>query len=190
MLGHSLTFMSSKWKTGYLFYQLPSTFVLDGNSPSQCSNFLVNNTERKPVFSCFRILPEMQVTVLYVGVGEPTHRKGIVGQHIPIHVLKKKFAKKNHFWNTKNKKNNNRNRKWILISSKKWILILKKKKKHLKIEKIELEFQNWFEYTIKFKELLIKKAAILVRTNKNKTIGSVSDLYLSSLSHPSIDMEQ
>lgn len=36
----------------------------------------------------------MQVTVLYVGVGEPTHRKGIVGQHIPIHVLKKKILLK------------------------------------------------------------------------------------------------
>lgn len=53
----------------------------------------------------------MQVTVLYVWVGEPTHRKGIVGQHILIHELKKTLLlKKKIIFAIQNK---NKNKKTI-----------------------------------------------------------------------------
>lgn len=87
----------------------------------------------------------------------PHTGKGLLDSISQYMYLKKNFAKKNHFWNTKNKKNNNRNRKWILISSKKWILILKNKKKTPKNRKNRIGILKLVWIYNQFKELLIKR---------------------------------
>lgn len=128
MLGHSLTFMSSKWKTGYLFYQLPSTFVLEETRHHNVPIFLSITLRESLCFLASEFYLKCRWQSCISGWVNPHTGKGLLDSISQYTYLKNTFAKKKIIFEiqkkNQNQKTNNRNRKWILIRSKKWILKL------------------------------------------------------------------